>query len=116
MQSVGSESDSTSSQHNLIVSLAKFTRNLVADVPFNQKHAFIIEPHIRQLIYLYTAWTKDRDESTFTVTRTLTQTLSNLVTGNQELLDQFWDVQMQISEENSVLMTVVLRAYLTRAH
>ncbi|KAF8269834.1 spinocerebellar ataxia type 10 protein domain-containing protein [Lactarius quietus] len=68
MQSVGSD-------------LAKFTRNLVADVPFNQKHAFIIEPHIRQLIYLYTAWTKDRDES--------------------KLLDQFWDVQMQISEENS---------------
>lgn len=40
IQSVGSESDSTCSQHiSLIVSLAKFTRNLVADVPFNQKHA-----------------------------------------------------------------------------
>ena len=40
----------------------------------------------------------------FMVTRILAQTLSNLVTGNQELLDQFWDVQMQISEEKSVLM------------
>ena len=83
----------------------------------------IIEPHIRQLIYLYTAWTKDGDESSmclhsswhdlvanvpiyaaFTVTRMLTQTLSNLVTGNQELLDQFWNLQMQISEDKSILM------------
>lgn len=43
-------------------------------------------------------------DAAFTVTRLLAQTLSNLVTGNQELLDQFWDVQMQISEEKSVLM------------
>ncbi|KAI9464612.1 spinocerebellar ataxia type 10 protein domain-containing protein [Lactarius psammicola] len=105
MQSVGSDLDSTSSQHiYLIVSFAKFTRNLVADVPFNQKNAFIIEPHIRQLIYLYTAWTKEGDESTFTITRILAQTLSNLVTGNQELLDQFWDVQMQLSQEKSILI------------
>jgi hypothetical protein len=34
----------------------------------------------------------------------LTQTLSNLVTGNQKLLDQFWAVHMQIPEEQSVLM------------
>jgi hypothetical protein len=34
----------------------------------------------------------------------LTQTLSNLVTGNQELLDQFWSVHMEIPEEQSVLM------------
>lgn len=39
IQSVGSESDGTSQHISLIVSLAKFTRNLVADVPFNQKHA-----------------------------------------------------------------------------
>ncbi|KAH9034665.1 spinocerebellar ataxia type 10 protein domain-containing protein [Lactarius hengduanensis] len=105
LQSVGSGSDHTPSQHiYLVVGLAKFTRNLVADVPFNQKNAFIIEPHIRQLIYLYTAWTKDGDESTFTVTRILAQTLSNLVTGNQELIDQFWDVQMRTPEEKSILI------------
>ncbi|KAH9004705.1 spinocerebellar ataxia type 10 protein domain-containing protein [Lactarius hatsudake] len=105
LQSVGSGSDHTPSQHiYLVVSLAKFTRNFVADVPFNQKNAFIIEPHIRQLIYLYTAWTKDGDEGAFTVTRILAQTLSNLVTGNQELIDQFWDVQMQTSEEKSILI------------
>ncbi|KAH9066665.1 spinocerebellar ataxia type 10 protein domain-containing protein, partial [Lactarius vividus] len=105
IQSVGSGSDNTSSQHTyLVVSLARFTRNFVADVPFNQKSAFIIEPHIRQLIYLYTAWTKDGHESTFTVTRILAQALSNLVTGNQELIDQFWDVQMQTSEEKSILI------------
>jgi hypothetical protein len=40
----------------------------------------------------------------FTTTRMLTQTLSNLVTGNQELLDRFWSVHMEIPEEQSVLM------------
>jgi ataxin-10 len=40
----------------------------------------------------------------FATTRVLTQTLSNLVTGNQELLDQFWSVHMEIPEEQSVLM------------
>jgi hypothetical protein len=40
----------------------------------------------------------------FATTRVLTQTLSNLVTGNQELLDQFWSVHMDIPEEQSVLM------------
>jgi hypothetical protein len=34
----------------------------------------------------------------------LTQTLSNLVTGNQGLLVQFWGVHMAIPEEQSVLM------------
>lgn len=117
IQSVGSESDSASSQHiYLVVSLAKFTRNLIADVPYNQKNAFIIEPHIRQLIYLYTAWTKDGDDITFTITRVLAQTLSNLVTGNQELLDRFWDEQMQVPEEKSVLVTVVLRVYRIHVH
>lgn len=40
----------------------------------------------------------------FATTRVLTQTISNLVTGNQELLDQFWSVHMDIPEEQSVLM------------
>ena len=43
-------------------------------------------------------------DAAFTVTRILAQTLSNLVTGNQELLGQFWDMQMQTSEDKSVLM------------
>jgi ataxin-10 len=40
----------------------------------------------------------------FATTRVLTQMLSNLVTGNQELLDQFWSAHMNIPEEQSVLM------------
>lgn len=40
----------------------------------------------------------------FATTRMLTQTLSNLVTGNQELLDMFWSVHMEIPEEQSILM------------
>jgi ataxin-10 len=101
-QSAGTDLDSQ--QTRLVLSLAKFTRNLVADVPLNQKNAFPLEPQIRQLIYLLTAWTTDNNESTFATTRMLTQTLSNLVTGNQELLDQFWSVHMEIPEEQSVLM------------
>jgi hypothetical protein len=34
----------------------------------------------------------------------LTQTLSNLVTGNQDLIDQFWGVHMALPEEQSMLM------------
>ena len=34
----------------------------------------------------------------------LVQTLSNLVTGNQDLLDQFWGVHMELPEEQSILM------------
>ncbi|KAI0255847.1 spinocerebellar ataxia type 10 protein domain-containing protein [Lactifluus subvellereus] len=37
----------------------------------------------------------------------LTQTLSNLVTGNQELLDRFWAIHMQIPEEQSVLIRLL---------
>ncbi|KAH9995595.1 spinocerebellar ataxia type 10 protein domain-containing protein [Russula vinacea] len=103
-QSAGTDLDSQ--QTRLVLSLAKFTRNLVADVPLNQKNAFALEPQIRQLIYLLTAWTKDENES-FATTRMLTQTLSNLVTGNQELLDQFWSVHMEIPEEQSVLIRLL---------
>lgn len=38
------------------------------------------------------------------VPRMLTQTLSNLVTGNQDLLDRFWGEHMALPEEQSVLM------------
>jgi len=37
-------------------------------------------------------------------TRVLTQTLANLITGNQDLLYQFWGMHMAIPEEQSVLM------------
>jgi ataxin-10 len=92
-------------QHTqLVLGLAKFTRNLIAEVPLNQRNAFPLEPHIRQLIYLHTAWTSGNNANNFACTRMLTQTLSNLVTGNQGLLVQFWGVHMAIPEEQSVLM------------
>jgi len=76
------------------------------------------------LIYVHTAWRRGADEKgklflrltnftsmdgtpvvvAFAVPRMLTQTLSNLVTGNQDLLDQFWGVHMAPPEEQSVLM------------
>ncbi|KAI9511595.1 spinocerebellar ataxia type 10 protein domain-containing protein [Russula earlei] len=113
-QSAGTDTDDQHSQ--LLISLAKFTRNLIADVPFNQKNAYPLEPQIRQLIYLHTAWIRHGIErgkfihswnKSFVTTRLLTQTLSNLVTGNEELLDQFWDVHMTIPEEKSVLLRLL---------
>jgi len=104
-QSAEIESDSWHAQ--LVLGLAKFTRNLVADVPNNQRNAFPLEPQIRQLIYLHTAWTRATHETAFAIPRMLTQTLSNLVTGNQDLIDQFWGVHMALPEEQSMLMTAV---------
>jgi hypothetical protein len=40
----------------------------------------------------------------FAIPKMLTQTLSNPVTGNENLLDQFWVVHMALPEEQSVLM------------
>ncbi|KAI0272467.1 spinocerebellar ataxia type 10 protein domain-containing protein [Gloeopeniophorella convolvens] len=89
---------------HLTVSLAKFTRNLVADVPSNQTHALA---QIRQLAYIHTSWTKESDESTFAITRMLTQTLSNLVTGNETILERFWPLHIQLPEERSILIRLL---------
>ncbi|KAH9975922.1 hypothetical protein BGW80DRAFT_1295329 [Lactifluus volemus] len=43
----------------------------------------------------------------FPTTRMLTQTLSNMVTGNQDLLDHFWALHMRIPEEQSVLIRLL---------
>ncbi|KAH9993736.1 hypothetical protein BJV74DRAFT_884332 [Russula compacta] len=96
-------------QTRLVLSVAKFTRNLIADVPSNQKHAFPLEPHIRQLIYLYTAWTKHGNESSTSTYLLLNAdaNISNLVTGNQELLDQFWVLHMGIPEEQSIFIRLL---------
>ncbi|KAI0305904.1 spinocerebellar ataxia type 10 protein domain-containing protein [Multifurca ochricompacta] len=105
---VGDDLDTASSQHiQLVISLAKFTRNLIAEVPSNQKNAFLIEPQLRQLIYLHTSWSMDNNENTFAVTRMLVQTLSNLVSGNQELLHQFWAVHIRVPEEQSILVRLL---------
>ncbi|KAH9967286.1 spinocerebellar ataxia type 10 protein domain-containing protein [Russula dissimulans] len=104
-QSAGVDTDDQSSQ--LLVKLAKFTRNLIADVPHNQKNAFSLEPQIRQLIYIHTSWSRDTSGTGSVTTRLLTQTLANLVTGNQDLLDQFWGVHMAIPEEQSVLIRLL---------
>jgi hypothetical protein len=59
------------------------------------------KPHLHST-HLY-SW-QPSVEVAFAVPRMLTQTLSNLVTGNQDLLDQFWGVSMALPQEKSVLM------------
>ncbi|KAI0060979.1 hypothetical protein BV25DRAFT_1806517 [Artomyces pyxidatus] len=91
----------------VIVSLGKLTRNLAADVPNNQKHAYVLEPHIRQLLHTYTAWTRGRDFASFSVTRMLTQALSNIVTANEDLQAQLWEQYMRVPEEKSILIRLL---------
>ncbi|KAJ3540044.1 hypothetical protein NM688_g6281 [Phlebia brevispora] len=88
----------------LCLSLARFTRNLVAAVPQNQQNAFENEPAIRELSHYYTSFSVMQDPETFLVTRTLTQTLSNLVTANESLMTNLWNTYLQLPEEQLILI------------
>jgi hypothetical protein len=37
------------------------------------------------------------------LTRMLPQTLSNMITGNETLITQFWDIQLELSPEQAIL-------------
>ncbi|KAI0629173.1 spinocerebellar ataxia type 10 protein domain-containing protein [Trametes polyzona] len=87
----------------LSVSLARFTRNLVAASPTNQQRAFAYEKEIRSLIYHYTSFNATQDANTFPATRMLSQTLSNIVTGNDELAQALWTAYLNLPEEQLVL-------------
>ncbi|KAI0041053.1 hypothetical protein FA95DRAFT_1501960, partial [Auriscalpium vulgare] len=91
----------------LILSLGKLTRNLAADVASNQNRVFAVEPHIRNLVRVYTAWTRENDAASYTVTRMLTQALSNIVTGNNDLQRKLWADYMALPEEQSILIRLL---------
>lgn len=91
----------------LAVSLARFTRNLVAAVPDNQQRAFENEPPIRELLRHYTSYTVLQDQKSLAATRMLTQALCNLVTGNEDLLRRLWELYMTLPEEQSILLRVL---------
>ncbi|KAI0084463.1 spinocerebellar ataxia type 10 protein domain-containing protein [Irpex rosettiformis] len=76
---------------SLCLSLAKFTRNLVAAVPENQSQAYENEPSIRQLLRHYTSYTEISKGESYTATRILTQTLANIVTSNEDLIEKLWN-------------------------
>ncbi|KAI0658023.1 spinocerebellar ataxia type 10 protein domain-containing protein [Cubamyces menziesii] len=88
---------------NLSISLARFTRNLVAAAPFNQERAFDNERAIRRLIYHYTSFNATQDPATFAATRMLSQALSNIVTGNDTLTQTLWTTYLNLPEEQLVL-------------
>ncbi|EKM81810.1 hypothetical protein AGABI1DRAFT_118880 [Agaricus bisporus var. burnettii JB137-S8] len=92
---------------SLCASLAKFTRNLVAGVPDNQSRAAANEPDIRRLLHYYTSWSAMEDEASIAVARILTQALSNLVTGHEELMDQLWGTYLRLPEDQVVIIRLL---------
>ncbi|KAG7443626.1 uncharacterized protein BT62DRAFT_934862 [Guyanagaster necrorhizus] len=91
----------------LCQSLARLTRNLVAGVSQNQTHAFENEPDIRRLLHYYTSWTAMEDQDDLVVARVLSQTMSNLITANDALMQSLWDTYMNLSEDQVVLIRLL---------
>ncbi|KAF5352890.1 hypothetical protein D9757_012091 [Collybiopsis confluens] len=91
----------------LCVSFARFTRNLVAGVPANQVKAFENEPIIRRLLHYYTSWSSLQDEEATLAARILTQMLSNVVTGNENLISTLWETYLNLQEDQVVLIRLL---------
>ncbi|KII85837.1 hypothetical protein PLICRDRAFT_114924 [Plicaturopsis crispa FD-325 SS-3] len=103
----GAEDVDENALRGLCSALGRFTRNIVAGVPENQARAFENEPEIRRLIYYHTSWSAFEEEATFPVARTLSQTLSNLVTTNEGLMSNLWTTYMNLPEEQLVLVRLI---------
>ncbi|KAJ7224451.1 spinocerebellar ataxia type 10 protein domain-containing protein [Mycena pura] len=91
----------------LAASLARYTRNLVADVPRNQIKAFENEPSIRRLVHYYTSWTFLQNKEALLVARVLSQALANLVSGNANLGAKLWNTYMHLPEDQVVLIRLL---------
>ncbi|KAI4517743.1 hypothetical protein K525DRAFT_273327 [Schizophyllum commune Loenen D] len=89
------------------LSLARFTRNLVAAVSENQNRAYENEPEIRRLLHYYTSWSMAEDADAVATARMLTQTLSNLVTGNDALMSSLWQTYLALPEDQVVLLRLL---------
>ncbi|KAJ7880331.1 spinocerebellar ataxia type 10 protein domain-containing protein [Mycena olivaceomarginata] len=92
---------------NLCANVARFTRNIVAGVPRNQKKAFENEPSIRRLLHYYTSWSFAQDEEAILVARVLSQALANLITGNDALVSTLWTTYMNLPEDQVVLIRLL---------
>nr|GAT42953.1 ataxin-10-like protein [Mycena chlorophos] len=91
----------------LSASLARFTRNLVAAVPRNQSKAFENEPYIRRLVHYYTSWSFLEDQEALLVARVLSQTLANLVSGNEALVSKLWSTYLKLPEDQVILIRLL---------
>ncbi|KAJ3732029.1 spinocerebellar ataxia type 10 protein domain-containing protein [Lentinula guzmanii] len=92
---------------SLSVSLARFIRNLVASVPYNQNKAFEDEHIIRRLLHYYTSWSSMEDEEASFAARILTQMLSNIITGNEALISTLWGTYFNLQEDQVVLVRLL---------
>ncbi|KAF5355327.1 hypothetical protein D9758_006039 [Tetrapyrgos nigripes] len=104
----GSTSAQGCSFSQFCVSLSRFIRNLVAAVPANQNKAFESEPDIRRLLHYYTSWTSMEDQDAVLAARILTQTLANIITGNNALMSTLWETYLNLPEDQVVLMRLML--------
>ncbi|KAI6044247.1 spinocerebellar ataxia type 10 protein domain-containing protein [Pisolithus marmoratus] len=91
----------------VVISTSRFTRNLVAGVAENQENAFENEPELRRTLYTYSSWTASQDPGTFPVIRMVVQTLSNMVTTNENLMTCLWKIYMNLPEEQAVFVRVL---------
>ncbi|KAI0825852.1 spinocerebellar ataxia type 10 protein domain-containing protein [Irpex lacteus] len=92
---------------SLCVSVAKFTRNLVAAVPENQSRAYENEASIRRLLHHYTSYAQTQKPEAFIVSRILTQALSNIVTANEYLIEKLWKSYLQLPEEQLIFIRII---------
>ncbi|KAH7890707.1 spinocerebellar ataxia type 10 protein domain-containing protein [Phlebopus sp. FC_14] len=92
------------STRTLVVSLCRFTRNLVAGVPQNQQNAFENEPDLRRILYTYSSWSSTQDPESYSSARSAVQVLSNMVTTNEILLSHLWDTCMNLPEEQVIFI------------
>lgn len=91
-----------------LLTLARFTRNLVAGVAENQVEAFNFEPYIRSAIRYLTSWTMLQREEVRQLTRFLVQALSNIVTSNPELSSSLWQSYMRDAEDSNLFLRILV--------
>jgi len=109
--SEGDEADAQSGRQsrlrNLCLSVARFTRNIVAGVPHNQEQAFKNEPEIRRLLHYYTSWSAAEDKRSTPITCMLAQALSNLVTSNENLMTNLWELYTSLPEDQIIVLRLL---------
>ncbi|PAV20078.1 hypothetical protein PNOK_0501200 [Pyrrhoderma noxium] len=88
-------------QRDLTLATARFTRNLLVGCRNNQNEIFIFEPSIRAVAHTYTSHMFSND---YICARLLMQTLSNLVTSNEDLIQKLWTTYLSLPEEKNILI------------
>lgn len=91
----------------LVISVARFTRNIVAGVAANQQNAFAVEPALRRVLHLYSSWSAFQVMESFPATRMAVQALSNIVTTNEDLTSRLWNTYLTLPEEQVILIRLL---------